>query len=173
MFRFCVITGLQPFPYNYYDTSAVKCRIGYDNNGNRVPVRLSWWMRCIPEVFLKVLRRIGIRARKQETESVLFVDTTEDRVKAFDKRARLVRFRCLRPNFVFGEVLIIGESGREILPTGRAPWKWGVNYEVFDTIEEAVNRSLEVLEAAEKSGQSWPYDGFVAPPTDASGKVNG
>jgi len=48
------------------------------------------------------------------------------------------------PVFEIGEVLIVNDYGREIVGHGRKADKWDVDYEEFDTIEEAVVRAREV-----------------------------
>lgn len=48
------------------------------------------------------------------------------------------------PVFHVGEILILNEGGREISGLGRKPSKWDIEYEVFDMIEGAVQRALEV-----------------------------
>ena len=45
--------------------------------------------------------------------------------------------------FEEGEILICDDSGIEI-GAMRKPWKWGVAYEMFDDVEDAVKKSLEV-----------------------------
>jgi len=47
------------------------------------------------------------------------------------------------PAFDEGEILICDENDEEI-GGERKPWKWGVTYEMFDDVEAAVKKSLEV-----------------------------
>ncbi len=42
-----------------------------------------------------------------------------------------------------GEILICDECGVEI-GAMRKPWKWDVDYEMFDNVEDAMRKSLEV-----------------------------
>lgn len=46
--------------------------------------------------------------------------------------------------FAKGEILILNEDGREICGHMRKPGKWDVETEHFETIEEAIKRSIEV-----------------------------
>lgn len=48
------------------------------------------------------------------------------------------------PVFTLGEVLIVGDDGRELVGERRQPGKWDVGAETFDTIEEAVARAQAV-----------------------------
>lgn len=48
------------------------------------------------------------------------------------------------PVFTAGEILILGEDGREVAPPGRKPDKWQVQYEEFDDVHEAIARAREV-----------------------------
>ncbi len=48
------------------------------------------------------------------------------------------------PVFSLGEVLILGEDGRELTGHGRKPSKWDVGVEIFDTVEAAVERAQKV-----------------------------
>ena len=47
------------------------------------------------------------------------------------------------PVFVLGEIMVLS-GGRELSGRGRKPIKWGVECEVFDTIEEAEARAIAV-----------------------------
>lgn len=47
------------------------------------------------------------------------------------------------PVFDEGEILICDECNEEI-GGGRKPWKYGLTYEMFDNVEDAVKKSLEV-----------------------------
>lgn len=48
--------------------------------------------------------------------------------------------------FVPGEILVLDDGGREIGGRGRAPGKWDVTLEHFDTLEAAAVRAAEVLD---------------------------
>jgi len=47
--------------------------------------------------------------------------------------------------FQLGEVLITQDGERECVPPGRKPSKWNVEYETFDSIEEAVAKARELV----------------------------
>lgn len=51
----------------------------------------------------------------------------------------------MEPVFFEGEVLIVGPSGREVTGQGRKADKWDVEYEEFDTLEAAIERSVNLL----------------------------
>ena len=53
------------------------------------------------------------------------------------------------PTFEIGEILICDEQGVSI-PDQRKPWKWGVKYEIFDSIEKAVEKAVKVLQEDSK-----------------------
>ena len=62
-----------------------------------------------------------------------------------DKSLRLAALMHLRVEvFSVGEILILDASGREVSGYGRKPSKWDVQTEYFETLEEAVNRAVEV-----------------------------
>jgi len=75
-------------------------------------------------------------------DGVLYVDVCPSK-ELLEKGWRFRGF-ARRPCFTKGEVLIVDGHGREVAPPGRRPAKWGVRYEVFDTLEEAVRRAREV-----------------------------
>jgi hypothetical protein len=50
------------------------------------------------------------------------------------------------PVFEVGELLVLGESGREVLGAGRKPDKWDVDYEEFNAIEDAVRLAKDITE---------------------------
>lgn len=50
------------------------------------------------------------------------------------------------PVFETGEILIVqGEYEREYGPHGRKPTKWYVEYEMFDDVQDAIRRSIEIM----------------------------
>lgn len=49
-----------------------------------------------------------------------------------------------QPVFSLGEVVIVDEGGRELVCGQRKADKWDVQYETFDSIDEAVRRAQEV-----------------------------
>jgi hypothetical protein len=71
-----------------------------------------------------------------EVEEELF--TTIDNPTAEDV-IRMIRVRL--PVFSLGEILIVNDIGREFAGKGRKPSKWNVEYEEFDTIEQAIDRA--------------------------------
>jgi hypothetical protein len=74
--------------------------------------------------------------------NVLFVDPFQVTVKG--KTYTLERVRV--PVFEKGEILILdAESGREIAGHERKPSKWFVEYEVYDSLEEAIKKAISVL----------------------------
>jgi len=52
------------------------------------------------------------------------------------------------PVFAVGEVIITRDGDRECVGAGRKPSKWGVEYEEFTSIEDAVKCAEEALAAA-------------------------
>jgi hypothetical protein len=50
---------------------------------------------------------------------------------------------CSTPVFKLGEILVMDSNDRTI-PDGRKPSKWGVSYETFDNIDDAIKRAREV-----------------------------
>lgn len=60
---------------------------------------------------------------------------------------------CAQPVFTLGEVLIVGEDGRELAGRGRKPSKWYVEVEECFTVAAAVKRAREVQEAAEAEAE--------------------
>lgn len=48
--------------------------------------------------------------------------------------------------FIPGEILVLDDGGREIAGRGRAPGKWDVSIEYFDTLEAAAARAAEVMD---------------------------
>ena len=52
------------------------------------------------------------------------------------------------PVFEEGEILVCDDHEIEIGKM-RKPWKWDVEYEMFDDVEEAVKKAAEVMEALE------------------------
>lgn len=55
-----------------------------------------------------------------------------------------VALKLRKPVFEVGEVLICRE-GREIPYPGRKPSKWGVQYETFDGVEDALTRARQAM----------------------------
>jgi hypothetical protein len=51
---------------------------------------------------------------------------------------------CL-PVFSLGEILILDSCGREVAGRGRKPWKWSVEYAVFDDLDKAIECAQKVL----------------------------
>ena len=52
-----------------------------------------------------------------------------------------------QPAFALGEILILNAgTDREIGGIQRKPSKWFIEYETFDTVEQAIERSREVAE---------------------------
>lgn len=49
-----------------------------------------------------------------------------------------------QPVFCLGEILITRDGVRECSGRGRKPSKWLVEYERFDSVDDAINRSNEV-----------------------------
>jgi len=49
--------------------------------------------------------------------------------------------------FHVGEVLLLDDNGREIPYPGRKPSKWSVTCEEFDTVEAALDRAREAMDA--------------------------
>ena len=47
--------------------------------------------------------------------------------------------------FEEGEIIICDDSGREVCYPGRKPSKWDVEYEIFDNLDNAVERARELL----------------------------
>jgi hypothetical protein len=66
----------------------------------------------------------------------------------YDYKAKAVRDykrgSMWMPVFELGEVVIVNESGREVVGHGRKADKWDVGYEEFDDIEQAIARAIEV-----------------------------
>ena len=56
---------------------------------------------------------------------------------------------CAQPVFTLGEILIVGEDGREVAGRGRKPSKWSVEVETFDDVRAAVHRARQVQAAGE------------------------
>jgi len=53
---------------------------------------------------------------------------------------------CKVPVFEEGEIVICDiDIGREVCYPGRKPSKWGVVYDVFDSLDNAVKRAKELL----------------------------
>lgn len=46
--------------------------------------------------------------------------------------------------FELGEIVILGESGREIDGSQRKPSKWWIAYKEFDTLDEAIECAIKV-----------------------------
>lgn len=62
--------------------------------------------------------------------------------------ARMIALLHLRSEvFDLGEILVMGEDGREVGGAGRKPSKWDVSTESFNKVEDAVARSREVMQA--------------------------
>jgi len=60
---------------------------------------------------------------------------------------------CRMEVFTLGEILVLGEDGREISGRGRKPSKWDVTIESFNTIEAAVQCALRVDETESEGDQ--------------------
>ncbi len=52
-----------------------------------------------------------------------------------------------QPVFLPGEIIITDDGERECVGHGRKPAKWDVKYETFDSIDDAVERSKDVVSA--------------------------
>lgn len=61
----------------------------------------------------------------------------------------LVALQLFLPVWSVGEIVVLDENDRTI-PDGRKPSKWFIETEDFDTVEEAVARSLEVVRARDR-----------------------
>jgi len=48
------------------------------------------------------------------------------------------------PVFYLGEILILDENYREIGGCERKPNKWMIEYEIFDSLEKAIDKSLQI-----------------------------
>lgn len=46
--------------------------------------------------------------------------------------------------FEVGEIIICDESGREVCYPGRKPSKWIVEYEIFDSLDDAVLKAISI-----------------------------
>lgn len=56
-------------------------------------------------------------------------------------------FLALRaPVFEQGEILVVDDDGREVGGAGRKPSKWGITYNHFNTVEEAIAASRKAVE---------------------------
>jgi len=55
------------------------------------------------------------------------------------------------PVFTLGEILILGDDGREVSGVGRKPSKWFVVIEEFDTIDLAIQRAIQINASEENS----------------------
>jgi len=54
---------------------------------------------------------------------------------------------CKVPVFEEGEIIICDtDNGREICYPGRKPSKWGVDFEIFDNLDDAVKRAREIID---------------------------
>lgn len=53
--------------------------------------------------------------------------------------------RCKVEVFSVGEIVICDENGREIGYPGRKPSKWYVSYEIFDNLNEAIDKVKSLL----------------------------
>jgi hypothetical protein len=51
------------------------------------------------------------------------------------------------PVFTLGEIVIVDSDGREVAGLQRKASKWSVEYEMFDTVEDAVSRAAEIDKA--------------------------
>ena len=49
------------------------------------------------------------------------------------------------PVFEEGEILVCDDMGIEIGKM-RKPWKWDVEYKMFDNVDEAVKKAMEIIE---------------------------
>lgn len=47
--------------------------------------------------------------------------------------------------FSLGEIIVIGEDGREAFGQGRHPGKWGIQFEYFKDLRDAMKRRAELL----------------------------
>ena len=50
------------------------------------------------------------------------------------------------PVFAFAELLVLGESGREVTGGGRKPAKWFIGYEEYERFEDALDRAMTLHE---------------------------
>ena len=67
-----------------------------------------------------------------------------------------ISVECKVPVFQVGEVLILNDYGREIPYPGRKPSKWYVDYEMYDDLDAALERSRDVFENTSKDGKLPP-----------------
>jgi hypothetical protein len=82
-----------------------------------------------------------VGAEPSNNDSILFLEPFTITLK--DKAYTINRVKT--PAFMKGEILIIdAETEREIAGLRRKPSKWDVKYEVYDNVEEAVKKALEV-----------------------------
>lgn len=80
----------------------------------------------------------------------LFVRTREpseatDWVPEYGPAPASLQLSLFVPVWRLGEIVVLGPDDRTI-PDGRKPSKWFIETEDFDTIEEAITRSLEVTQ---------------------------
>lgn len=75
----------------------------------------------------------------------VFVETDGDVKRLTDILAPHQALALRAPVFSVGEVLVCADGERESGYPGRKPSKWHVDYESFDTAEDAVARAQEVM----------------------------
>lgn len=75
-------------------------------------------------------------------EEVTTPDKSNDYLGTYKRASSEALFNFMttyhEPAFYLSEILILNDLGREIGYPGRKPDKWLVEYEVFETLEEAV-----------------------------------
>jgi hypothetical protein len=49
------------------------------------------------------------------------------------------------PVFTYGEIVIVDSGGRELTGPQRKASKWDVDYETFDSVEEALDLAMKLL----------------------------
>jgi hypothetical protein len=88
-------------------------------------------------------RTLYVGAEPSDNDSILFLEPFTITLKG---KAYTIN-RVKTPAFMKGEILIIdAETEREIAGLRRKPSKWDVEYEVYDNLEDAIKRALEVEE---------------------------
>lgn len=100
------------------------------------------WADDIAVINLKE-QALYVGALPSPSDPILFIKPSTITLK--DKAYTINRVKT--PAFMKGEILIVdAETEREIAGLRRKPSKWDVKYEVYDNVEEAVKRALEVGE---------------------------
>jgi hypothetical protein len=86
-------------------------------------------------------QKLYVGAEPSNNDPILFLEPFTITLKG---KAYTIN-RVKTPAFVKGEILIVNaETEREIAGRQRKPSKWYVKYEVYDNVEEAVKKALEV-----------------------------